>query len=210
VSTGVEDTGSVSPSASPVEPEDRARANLYALVSRLFYAPADSHLLAEICQGGQGEEPQDAGSLVLAWRELQETCRGAYPPVVKQEFDTMFVGVGRAEVTPYLSAHVGTSAPDQFLVRLRGQIAALGLARRDNVFEVEDHLSGISDVMRWLIESGRPLPDQQQFFAEFLFPGAIPFLAAVQKAPSARFYKPVAGLARAFLEIEKSAFELET
>ncbi len=95
-----------------------------------------------------------------------------------------------------------------YLVRLREQISALGLARRESVFEVEDHVSGIGDVMRWLIENGRPLQEQQQFFATFLYPGAIPFYAAVQNAVSSRFYKPVAAFALAFLELEKASFEM--
>lgn len=195
--------------ASPaIDPEEQARANLYGLVSRLFYAPADSRLLAEICQAAPSAEEGGTGALVSAWRELQETCRSAFPPVVKQEYDQLFVGVGRAEVTPYLSAYAEASAPDRFLVRLREQISALGLARRESVFEVEDHVSGISDVMRWLIASAHPLHEQQQFFASFLYPGAIAFFAAVQNAASSRFYQPVAAFAVAFLDLEKASLEM--
>ena len=205
----VDETAAGSVASSGIEPEDQARANLYGLVSRLFYAPADSHLLAEICHTGEGGEAQEsAGGLLPAWRNLQEACRNAYPPVVKQEYDSLFVGVGRAEITPYLSAYAEASAPDRFLVRLRQQISDLGLARRESAFEVEDHVSGLNDVMRWFIESGRPLREQQQFFATFLYQGAIPFYAAVQNAASSRFYKPVAAFALAFLELEKAAFEM--
>lgn len=205
----MDDTGAGSAASSAIDPEDQARANLYGLVSRLFYAPADSHLLAEICHTGQGGEGEEgAGGLLPAWRELQEACRNAYPAVVKQEYDSMFVGVGRAEVTPYLSAYAEASAPDRFLVRLREQISALGLARRESVFEVEDHVSGISDVMRWLIASAHPLHEQQQFFASFLYPGAIAFFAAVQNAASSRFYQPVAAFAVAFLDLEKASLEM--
>lgn len=197
-------------SPDSVEPEDLARANLYGLVSRLFYGPPDPNLLAEICRAGQGEGgDQAAGGLVPAWRELQEACRGAYPPVVKQEYDTLFVGTGKAEVTPYLSAYAEAAAPDRYLVRLRQQLAAWGLARREMTFEVEDHISGISDAMRWLIEAGRPLGEQQQFFQSFAYPGAVPFCAAVQKAASSRFYRPVAAFALTFLEVEKAAFEMD-
>ena len=191
-------------------PEDLARANLYGLVSRLFYGPADPNLLAEICRGGEdGEQEEATGGLVPAWRELQEACRSAYPAVVKQEYDTLFVGVGKAEVTPYLSAYAEAAAPDQYLVRLREQLAAWGLARREMVFEVEDHISGVSDVMRWLVAAGRSLQEQHRFFESFAYSGAVPFCAAVQKAASARFYKPVAGFALSFLELEKTAFDMD-
>jgi TorA maturation chaperone TorD len=76
------------------------------------------------------------------------------------------------------------------------------------VFEVEDHISGVSDVMRCLIESQRSLADQQQFFESFVYLGAIPFCVAAQNAASASFYKPVAALALSFFEIERAAFEM--
>ena len=195
--------------AGALEAEDRARANWYGLISRLFYAPADPNLLAEISRSGQtGEEQEGSGGLAVAWRGLQEACRTAYPAVVRQEYDTLFVGVGRAAVTPYLSGYAEPSGPDRYLVRLREQLAAWGLGRRDGVFEVEDHISGVSDVMRWLIQEQRPLEQQREFFEDFVYRGAIPFCAAVHKTPLASFYKPVTAFAASFFELEKTAFEM--
>jgi TorA maturation chaperone TorD len=188
--------------------EDVARANLYGLISRLFYAPPDPNLLAEISGSEGGEEAADSGGLVAAWRGLQEACRSAYPAVVRQEYDTLFVGTGKSEVTPYLARYAEDTAPDRFLVRLREQLDAWGLARRPEVGEVEDHISGISDVMRWLIENQRPLTEQQRFFEDFAYRSASAFCVAVQKSTSANFYKPVAALASSFFEIEKAAFEM--
>jgi len=188
--------------------EDVARANLYGLISRLFYAPPDPNLLAEIGRSQGGEEAGDSGGLVAAWRGLQEACRSAYPAVVRQEYDTLFVGTGKSEVTPYLSGYAEGAASDHYLVRLRDQLDTWGLARREGIGEVEDHISGISDIMRWLIENQRPLTEQQRFFEDFAYRGAIAFCAAVQKSTSASFYKPVAALASSFLDIEKAAFEM--
>lgn len=189
--------------------EDVARANLYGLISRLFYAPPDPNLLAEISRSQGGEEAGEGGGLVAAWRGLQEACRSAYPAVVRQEYDALFVGTGKSEVTPYLSGYAEPTTPDRHLVRLREQLDAWGLARREGVGEVEDHISGIADVMRWLIENQRPLVEQQQFFENFAYRGAVAFCAAVQKSPSASFYKPVAALAASFFDIERAAFEME-
>ncbi len=195
--------------ATPLDPEEAARANLYGLVGRLFYGPADPNLLAEISRSGEtGEGQKDGGGLAAAWHGLQEACRTAYPAVVRQEYEGLFVGVGRAEVSPYLAGYAEPSSPDRYLVRLREQLGALGLARRETVFEVEDHISGACDVMRWLIEDRRSLADQQQFFRAFVYPGSIPFCVATQNAASASFYKPVAALALSFFEIERAAFEM--
>ncbi|MGH7457334.1 MAG: molecular chaperone, partial [bacterium] len=82
-------------------------------------------------------------------------------------------------------------------------------ARRGAAFEVEDHVSGVCDVMRFLIEDGRPLSEQSQFFKEFVYTGAIPFCDAVGIATSAAFYRCVAEFARAFLDLERQAFEID-
>ncbi len=77
------------------------------------------------------------------------------------------------------------------------------------MFEVEDHISGVSDVMRWLIEGGRPLAEQREFFERFVYPGAVPSLLQCKKRRSARFYQPVAAFAADFFEVEKAAFEMD-
>lgn len=204
VSNGGRDLGA----AAALEPEDLARANFYGLISRLFYGPADSNLLAEISGGGKSESDESEGELVLAWRRLQEACRSAYPAILRQEYDTLFVGVGKAEVSPYLSGYAEPAGPDRYLVRLRDQLSAWGLARKELVFEVEDHISGICDIMRWLIGDQRSIADQRRFFEEFALVGALGFCAAVQKSPSASFYKDVAALTASFYELEKAAFEM--
>jgi TorA maturation chaperone TorD len=91
---------------------------------------------------------------------------------------------------------------------LRGQLATLGLARKARVFEVEDHVSGICDVMRWLIEGQCALAEQRGFFEEFAYLGMTRFCAALQKSPTAIFYKDVAALTASFYELEKAAFEM--
>jgi len=200
------DTGGAA--VGSLDPEDVARANLYGLIGRLFYAPADPNLLAEICRSeADGEGAGEAG-LVAAWRAFQEACRGAFPAVVRQEYDSLFIGVGKSEVSPYLSGYAEPAAPDRYLVRLREQLSRWGLGRRESVFEVEDHISGICDVMRWLVESGHSLERQRYFFEEFAYPGVLPFCVAVQNSPSASYYKQVAALTWSYFEIEKRAFEM--
>lgn len=188
-------------------PEDLARANLYGLISRLFYAPVDPQLLAEISRSAESNDAA-GGDLVAAWGRLRDACRSAFPAVARQEYDSLFVGVGRSEVSPYLSGYAEPSGPDRYLVRLREQLSAWRLGRRQSVPEVEDHVSGLCDVMRWLIVEGRDVAEQKQFFDGFFFPGVVPFCAAVQNSSTANFYKPVAAFAAAFFDLEKSAFEM--
>src|SRR5690606_7004182 len=96
------------PQRPALEPEEEARARWYALLSRLFHAPADPNLLAEI---GNAESAEGEGDLPTAWRELQAAGRTAFPALIRQEYDTLFVGVGQAEVSPYLSGYAEPAAP---------------------------------------------------------------------------------------------------
>jgi TorA maturation chaperone TorD len=190
----------------PLSEEDAGRANLYALIGRLFYDAPDSIFLAQLCRAEAETAGYDA-PLDGAWRSLRDACRSAFPAVVKQEHDTLFVGVGKSEVTPYTSHYIRGNSPDRHLVRLRERMDQLGLARRSAAFEVEDHASGVCDVMRILVEDGHPLSEQSLFFKEFVDSGVTPFCAAVAIATSAAFYRYVAEFARAFLEVERQAFE---
>jgi len=191
----------------PVSEEDAARAHLYALIGRLFYDAPDSILLAQLCRA-EAEPTGNNAPLDRAWQSLRDACGNANPVVVRQEHDTLFVGVGKSEVTPYTSHFVKGNSPDRHLVRLRERLDQLGLARRSAAFEVEDHVSGIFDVMRILIEDGHPLPEQSLFFKEFVYAGVTPFCEAVAIATSAAFYRSVAEFARAFLGVEQQAFEM--
>ena len=189
-----------------VAEEDTARANHYALIGRLFYEAPDSIMLAQLCNAN-AESPGNDAPLDRAWRALRDACGSAYPVLVKQEHDTLFVGVGRSEVTPYTSHYVRGISPDRHLVRLRERLEELGLARRSAAFEVEDHVSGVCDVMRVLIEDGHPLSEQRMFFKEFILAGVVPFCDTVALATSAAFYRPVVEFARVFLEVERQAFD---
>lgn len=188
--------------------EDAARANLYALIGRLFHDAPDSILLAQLCSP-DAEPTGDATPLERAWRALRDACNAAYPAVMKQEYDTLFVGVGKSEVTPFTSHYIRGNAPELQLVRLRQRLEQLGLGRRTAAFEVEDHVSGLCDVMRILIEDGHPLAEQRLFFNEFLYSGGSRFCDAVATATSAAFYRRVAEFARAFLDVEQAAFDMD-
>jgi TorA maturation chaperone TorD len=193
----------------PLPLEDRARANMYALISRLFYAPPDPGLLAQIAQTMEpAGDAKAITELTLAWRTLQEVSASAVFSAVKLEYDTLFVGVGKAEVTPYTS-HYMRSAPDVHLVALREQLKRWGLTRGADVFEVEDHISGLCDVMRFLIEQCTPVADQRWFFERFVAPGALPLLNAIAASPTANFYRQVVPFARTFFELEKTTYEME-
>jgi TorA maturation chaperone TorD len=189
-----------------VAPEELARANFYGLIARLFYAPPSEQLVAELLRSPKMEG--DA-QLATAWREMLEAWHTASALTLEHEHTDLFVGTGKAEVTPYLSHYVVKYATDNPLVELRQQLAEWGIGRREEVPEYEDHISGVCEAMRFAIAvQHRSSEEQRDFFERFVHRGAVAFCDAVTASNNARLYQPVARFARAFFEIEKAAFEM--
>ena len=190
---------------SALSAEDEARANLYGLIARLFYAAPDAQLISQLLASPpiEGE-----GALGAGWREMVEACRTAFPAALEAEHTELFVGTGKAPVTPYLSHYVLRHSSDTPLLSLRQQLAAWGIARREDVPEYEDHVSGVCETMRFAIAvQHRSAEEQKNFFERFVYRGAAAFCDAVTASNQARFYALTARFARAFFDIEKVAFE---
>jgi len=186
-------------------PEEQARADFYALLARLFYAPPEADLLRTIA--GAGELGAQDDRIASAWRTLAQAA-AADPQAVREEFEGAFIGTGKAPVTLYAGAYSARYANEVPLAALRGELLALGLARRADAAEPEDHIAGLCDTMRYLIVEERSLEEQKRFFGRWIDPIAEPLCAAIEASPHTIFYKSVARLAKGFFSLEHAAFEL--
>jgi TorA maturation chaperone TorD len=190
-----------------IDPEDEARAALYGLIAQLFYAPPGPGVLAQILNAGIFEEG-DTG-LALRWRELVERCRTAFPVLLENEHTELFVGTGKAAVTPYLIHYLAERSTDNPLVQLRGQLADWGIGRRGQVNEPEDHVSTVCETMRLIIAvQHRSLEEQKTFFDRFVYVGGVAFCDAVIASAKADFYRLVGAFAGEFFRVERSAFDM--
>jgi len=187
-------------------PEEAARANFYALLARLFYAPPDAALLKAI--SGEDIEGEDPG-LAMAWRELARAAASADAEAVREEYETAFIGTGKAPVTLYTSAYTIRFSNEVPLAELRGELAQLGLGRRAEASEPEDHIAALCDTMRHLVaEQKRDLEEQRRFFSRWIDPALEPLCSAVERSEHTSFYKLVARFAKTFFQLEHSAFEM--
>ena len=135
------------------------------------------------------------------------------PEAARNEFQTLFVGVGRSEVSLYGSHYLGPQS-GRPLAELRASLAALGLARRPGSSEFEDHLSIVLETMRMLVAGDAErhpasLVEQQAFFDRQVEPWALECCSAISANSVANYYRRVAQFAYRFLALERDSFAVE-
>jgi TorA maturation chaperone TorD len=192
-----------------VEPEDQARADFYALLANLFYQAPDAKLLQAIAIA----EPP-SGVLAPAWQKLADASNVVPEDAVNEEYDAVFVGVGKPPVMLYGSFYMAGFMMEKPLAALRQNLGELGFARADSVREPEDHLAAICDVMRAMIlgdleNKPQTVEAQKQFFLTHVKPWIFDCVAAISAYHHANYYKHVAGFAKSFFQVEIEAFEIE-
>ena len=183
--------------STPDDADELARAEVYGLLSRLFYAPPDAALYAQL-QVAVTEAPARGAFLERSWGELVAASRRLPLAEVQDEYADLFVGVGKLNEKP--------------LVELRRDLTALGLERPDTVNETEDHLASLCEVMRYLIAGDdlavSNLAAQQRFYNAHLRGWVESFCDALAAHPKADFYRALAGFARDFFAVEAQGLDL--
>ncbi len=191
--------------------EETARAEVYGLLAALYYAPPSSELLAQL-RVAVTEAPTAGGFLEEPWRALVGVARELGDAAIQTEYDDLFGGVGKPEVFLYGSHYLSGFLNEKPLVKLRDDLAGLGLARDEAMSETEDHIACLFEVMRYLIAGDDAavcnLARQQAFFARHIQPWAERLCNTLATHPRARFNAALAGFTRAFLSVEAQGFDL--
>ena len=202
-----------------LEPEDQARAEFYAVLARLFADAPDASLLAAIAGAPPLAPATHAGEdsavdgLAAAWDAVRAASAAMDPAAARDEFQSLFVGVGRSEVSLYASHYLGPQS-GRPLALLRASLARLGLARRPESSEFEDHLALVLETMRMLVAGDgerrpAPLADQRNFFNGHLVTCVPDCCAAISTNSVANYYRRVAEFAHSFVALERDAFAIE-
>ncbi len=191
--------------------EELARAELYGLLARLWIAPPDAALLQQFAVAVT-EAPQPGSFLEGPWQALVAALRATTPAAAGAEYDTLFGGVGKPEVFLYGSYHLSGFLNERPLAVLRHDLARLGLARDEQRGETEDHVAGVFEVMRFLIAGDEVavcnLEQQRRFFRAHVQPWVEKLCDALDAQPRAQVYRALAGLTRAFVQVETQGFDL--
>ena len=191
--------------------EETARAEVYGLLAALYYAPPSAELLAQL-RVAVTEAPAAGGFLEEPWRQFVGTVRELSDEQVAAEYDALFGGVGKPEVYLFGSYYLSGFLNEKPLAALRGDLAALGLARDETMPETEDHFACVCEVMRYLIAGDdvevANLTQQQKFFSAHVQPWVPAMCEAITAHPKAKFYAALAAFTAAFISVETQGFDL--
>jgi TorA maturation chaperone TorD len=198
------------PIRPPLGAEDQARADVYALLGRLFSGSPDAALLRALADADRLDE--GAGAWAVAFNRLADASSVMDAGAAEQEYTDLFIGVGQSEVPLHGSFWIeGREAP---LAELRRELAALGLSRRADATLMEDHLGPLLETMRILV-GGAPgvlpagIATQRAFFERWLAGWPQRCCGAIEHNSLANYYRRVAECTKTFLALERDSFAIE-
>lgn len=192
-----------------VADEDRLRADLYNYVG-LMLAGAPDQMLLDQTVGLSGDD----SPLGQAINGLSRTAKVCKPKAVASEFSALFIGLGRGELLPYASYYLTGFLNEKPLATLRTDMAARAIIRAPNVYEPEDNIASLFEMMAGLIVGrfGTPatLEDQKVFFNKHIAPWAGHFFDDLTGAKNSVLYAALGAVGKEFIEVEREGFRMTT
>ena len=190
-----------------ISAEDRLRADFYNFLGLLLAGPPDQLLLDQMA-GLSGDET-DLGQAIQAMSRVAQVTK---PAAAEREFNALFIGLGRGELLPYASFYLTGFLNEKPLAQLRNDMAVRGITRAQNVFEPEDNIASLMEMMAGMIVGrfGAPaaLNDQKAFWNKHIGPWAAHFYSDLEAAENSVLYASVGTAGRVFMEIEREAFRM--
>ncbi|MGR5131773.1 TorD/DmsD family molecular chaperone [Vibrio alfacsensis] len=188
-----------------LEQEQTLRTEIYLVLSALFRSTPSKEMI-EFLTSLEVEPSESA--MQKAWIALQQAAKESNREALEDEYQDLFIGIGRGEVMPFASWHLTGSLMEKPLAEIRHDLEKLGIERDEQVKEPEDHIAALCEVMSMLAGEDEAL--QQAVFNKHIAPWFASFTRQLEKAQSANFYKLVAQLCEAFLTLEQVRFSVNT
>jgi TorA maturation chaperone TorD len=191
--------------------EETARAEVYGLLSALYYAAPSAELYGNL-RVAVTEAPAPGAVLEGGWSDLVASARTHSLEAVEQEYAALFGGVGKPELYLFGSHYLSGFLNEKPLAVLRTDVAELGLGRDESMPETEDHVAYLCEVMRYLIAgddvSVSNLTRQQAFFSKHLLTWLPQMCEAILDHPKAHFYRALATFTQNFVSVEAQGFDM--
>ena len=187
--------------------EDRLRADLYNYLGLMLSAPPDQMLLDQTA--ALTGDDTDLGQAI---KGLARVAKVSKPSAVRSEFNALFIGLGRGELLPYASYYLTGFLNEKPLANLRATMANFGMVRADDVFEPEDNIASLMEMMAGMIVGrfGRvaTLQEQNEFFNAHIGTWSTHYFTDLQAAKSSVLYASLGAVGSAFMNIEREAFRM--
>lgn len=190
-----------------VTPEDRMRADFYNFLGLTLAAPPTQMALDQIA--GLSGDDSPLGEAVKGMARVAKVTK---PAAAEREFNALFIGLGRGELLPYASYYLTGFLNEKPLAQLRSDMAARGITRAANVYEPEDNIASLMEMMGGMIAGrfGKPatLTDQKLFWSRHIGPWAGHFFSDLEAAENSVLYASVGTAGRIFMDIERDGFRM--
>ena len=191
-----------------ISEEDQLRADMYNFLGLLLAGPPSKDTLSKTAA-----LTGDDSAMGEAINAMARVTKATSAKAVESEFMALFIGLGRGELLPYTSFYLTGFLNEKPLAMLRKDMAGQRISRAPNVYEPEDNIASLLEMMGGMI-TGRfgevtPLDQQAAFFNKHIGSWAEHFFADLEAAKSSVFYAPVGSAGKAFMEIEREAFRMD-
>ena len=184
------------------EPHADIRTDAYVLLAALLNKTPTRELL-EIVQNLHWNEdlPEKMQDALAA---INQACTACSVDSVAEEFQRLFVGLGSGELIPYGSWYREKMIQSGPLAAIRSDLVRLGIVRKPNTFESEDHAGTLCEIMALLSNRENEIPDSEQaaFFELHIAPWMPKFFQDLQTTTNAQFYRAVGAFGSCFLDAE--------
>ncbi|UUM31754.1 TorD/DmsD family molecular chaperone [Vibrio japonicus] len=181
------------------------RAEIYFLLSTLYRKCPDQELLDFLSDIETEDAPSD---MQRAWQGLIEAAQNAKLDALEDEYQDLFIGIGRGEVVPFASWHRTGSLMEKPLADIRHDLERLGFQREEGVKEPEDHIAALCEVMALI--SSEDEKRQQAFFNHHIAAWFEKLVEQIKQAEHANFYRAVAQFTTTYLSLEQVRFSENT
>tara|TARA_Y100001970_G_C14233663_1_gene860389 strand:- start:731 stop:1342 length:612 start_codon:yes stop_codon:yes gene_type:complete len=187
---------------------DKIRSDMYLFLSGILQREPSDNLVGEY-----NNLDGDKTRIGKAFNIISDLSKKFSPSDIRNEYQNLFIGVGRGELLPFGSFYITGFLHDKPLASIRRDLNAMGIKRGDDFKEPEDHIACLCEIMSGMIigEYGKyfSVPEQKSFFTKHIQPWAEHFFTDLEGAKSAIFYSPVGTIGKLFMKIEEEAFLMD-
>ena len=191
-----------------ISEEDKIRSDMYCFLAGVLQREPSDDLVR-----GYNDLKGDKSDIGKAFSILSDLSKKVSPSDIRNEYQNLFIGVGRGELLPFGSFYITGFLHDKPLASIRRDLNAMGIKRGDDFKEPEDHIACLCEIMSGMItgEYGKyfSVPEQRSFFKKHIQSWAEHFFTDLEGAKSAIFYSPVGTIGKLFIKIEEEAFSMD-